>query len=348
MSGQIIEETPQKPNTHFKKYIGHLLRLFLFLSVAVALFYFDVVDFHYVLRLDEHIGAILTSLLLLGVAVALSVQRWRMLLAIKGITIQYVDLWHINYLSLFANNFLPGGAGGDLVRAYLLVRYAKGAVVKNVVAVGMDRIIGLLALLTIFIGIFLYRHSATAWNTPLFNFSLAIAVLTYLGIVLGILLLIFRRNIGLSYVLDKLLATNIKFISHLIDIISSYRSNGKTLLLCFLMSLVMQGLTLVIIAIIAVSLKLGSVTAGDYALAGAAALVASAVPLTPGGIGVAEGVFDQVCKLLVSDAIGSFGTAYFVFRTVGLLFSLPAIFSYTSVMKKHKVENAPTPGSRDA
>ena len=321
-----------------KRGLVNILKVALAGGFLVGLTYFDVVDVSYFLRLHEHFGAIALSLLLITTATGLSVQRWRLLLAIKGISIGYADLWHINYLGLFSNNFLPSGAGGDLVRCYLIIRRAKGQVTKGVFSIGMDRIMGLLALLTLFVGIFLYRHSATAWNTPLFNSALVVAVAGYVGIVCFGCLLMFDRNIRFTSLADKLKARDIRFVNDLFEIVSGYRSNLYILLWCFFLSLVMQGLTLVVIAILSVSLNLGAITAIDYSLSGAVALIASVVPLTPGGFGVAEVVFDQVCKLLVSDVTGSFGTAYFMFRAVGMLFSLPAVFFYSSALKRPKNE----------
>ncbi len=80
---------------------------------------------------------------------AAAAARWHVLLKVQGITLTIPRLSGLFMIGLFFNQFLPGGTGGDIVKSYLLVKETPGKITGALLAVMFDRIIGLVAIITI-------------------------------------------------------------------------------------------------------------------------------------------------------------------------------------------------------
>ncbi len=82
----------------------------------------------------------------LTVQALLAVARWRWILIMQGFCIDYYRLVRFYWLGLFFSQLLPSSAGGDVMRAYCLVRDGYGIGNASVVVL-LDRIFGLVGLI---------------------------------------------------------------------------------------------------------------------------------------------------------------------------------------------------------
>jgi uncharacterized membrane protein YbhN (UPF0104 family) len=78
-----------------------------------------------------------------------AVLRWRILLKVQGINLSTPRIAGLFLIGMFYNQFLPGGTGGDVVKTYLLWKETPGKKPGALLAVLFDRMIGLIALITI-------------------------------------------------------------------------------------------------------------------------------------------------------------------------------------------------------
>ena len=92
------------------------------------------------------LGAAILAYIVVEVAAA---ARWHVLLKVQGIHLSSARLTGLFMIGLFFNQFLPGGTGGDIVKSYLLVKETPGKITGAVLAVLFDRVIGLVAIVTI-------------------------------------------------------------------------------------------------------------------------------------------------------------------------------------------------------
>jgi len=69
-------------------------------------------------------------------------------------------------------------------------------------------------------------------------------------------------------------------------------------------------------------------SAADYMFAVPLTLMVNALPLTPGGIGVGEAAFDQICRWLEPTPSGAaYSSIFFAFRVVSTLTCIPGVIS---------------------
>ena len=84
----------------------------------------------------------LTGFAVLATAAFLTLVRWYLLVRAQGLQVTFPQAMRLGLMGLFYNQFLPGGVGGDIVKATGLARSQERRTVA-VATVLMDRVIAL-------------------------------------------------------------------------------------------------------------------------------------------------------------------------------------------------------------
>jgi uncharacterized protein (TIRG00374 family) len=115
--------------------------------------------------------------------------RWWILLKVQKIHLSASRVSGLFFIGLFFNQFLPGGTGGDIMKSYLLLKETPGRATGALLAVLFDRMIGLIALVTLTGTLIGLRYDFLA-QTPATR-ALLWPVLIILGISIAALLISF-------------------------------------------------------------------------------------------------------------------------------------------------------------
>src|SRR5690242_6295232 len=91
--------------------------------------------------------------------------RWQVLLRVQKIHLSFPRLTGLFLIGMFYNQFLPGGTGGDIIKSYLLLKETPDHKAGALLAVVFDRLIGLVALVTITVTLVTLRFDLL-WRTP--------------------------------------------------------------------------------------------------------------------------------------------------------------------------------------
>ncbi len=75
--------------------------------------------------------------------------RWQVLLRVQGIRLSNLRVGGLFLIGMFYNMFMPGGTGGDIIKSYLLLKETPDNKAGALLAVLIDRVIGLVALIAI-------------------------------------------------------------------------------------------------------------------------------------------------------------------------------------------------------
>jgi len=92
---------------------------------------------------------LLLGFLSYGLVELLASGRWYLLLRVQGIKLKWWRLGALFMLGIFFNMFMPGGTGGDVLKVFYLIKEVPDKKAKGLLAVLMDRLIGLMALILI-------------------------------------------------------------------------------------------------------------------------------------------------------------------------------------------------------
>ncbi|MEI6351548.1 MAG: lysylphosphatidylglycerol synthase transmembrane domain-containing protein [Verrucomicrobiota bacterium] len=96
-----------------------------------------------------NISWIAAAFVLFGLVELSAVVRWQVLLRVQGVNIGWLRLSALLMIGVFFNPFMPGGTGGDVVKIYYLLKEVPQKKAAAMLAVLMDRLMGLLGLIII-------------------------------------------------------------------------------------------------------------------------------------------------------------------------------------------------------
>ena len=315
-------------------WLGRIGRLVLAASALVALFYFRVVDLGSLVQLLSDPIAILLALGCILLALHLAIIRWNLLLRAQDIHIRFGTLWQLAFMANFANGFLPGGVGGDALRMYYIRGLAPGQSGHAVISIVADRFIGLAGLMLAGVVVIVAYLGRISRSVALEQLAWMVALVTGAGTLLFIFAFFLGYHPSFRMRLRALTSRH-NFFGRmgrlLIDVARDYHRAVGAVLVCVLLSVVAQGLTIVALVTLVRALAPAPIEWGTTALAGVLSSLANTIPLTPGGIGIGEGVFDQICRLLsTAQPEVSYGSAFFAMRAVSYAATSPGLACFVS------------------
>lgn len=261
--------------------------------------------------------------------------RWQRVLAIMGLSFRWSEVIKLVFIGDFFNNFLLGSLGGDTVKVFLALRQRqhKAVILASIFA---DRLIGLIGLTihaAIMLIILVLQGSIS--GKSLWLPVVPIGVICS-GLAVGGALLFSVRLRRLLRV--DTLASRLPFSDQV-------RQGGEALRLLFykpgplvpvfVLTLCAQACSIGAVAFLGLSLDLG-IPLSNYLLSVPIIFILSAVPITPGGIGVLE----ELCQLYFAGAgnPNKVLVLALLIRLTILLCSLPGLAAFWSYGKSKFAE----------
>src|SRR5438552_14335025 len=140
------------------------------LSVTVAVLYWVYHDPSRRAQMVEAIRNAQYHWVFLGILAYVVVEvaaafRWHVLLKVQKIRLTLPRLSGLFLIGMFYNQFLPGGTGGDIIKSYYLLKETPTRKAGALLAVLFDRLIGLVALVTITAALICLRYEWLAQTT---------------------------------------------------------------------------------------------------------------------------------------------------------------------------------------
>jgi uncharacterized protein (TIRG00374 family) len=225
------------------------------------------------------------------VGLCVGAVRWRCILNSQGIRLRLLRVSEIFFIGQFFNAFFLGACGGDVARAYFIMKETHNLKTETASSVFLDRAVGLFVLILFCCVMIVVRiplfldHEGTRVPGLLMVIFLVAAVVGFFAL--------FRQNLFEHWRFFQHIETKTRLgplIRRAYDTFYLYRKNKPLVGITFILSLLNTGfLTL---ACWAFGQAIG-VTAGlvDHFTLFPIITVLAAVPLTPGSLGVREWLF---------------------------------------------------------
>lgn len=305
------------------------IKLALTVGLFVVLFEQGRLDLSALTVLYDSPGTILAVLLFSLISYSAVGVRWVILLHSQKIPLSYAWGHRVNYLGIFCNLVLPGGnMAGDAVRLAHALRAAPCHRLEAFLSLFVDRLIGLYAMLFIALLAIIVHPELAMGSAPLRIMATGVVLIVIGAPVVAVLFYHLVGRLSGQPWFGRLLQWGGvgRLLTRLIDIARLYRHALPQLMLALTISVVTQMLLLWGVVLIAMALAVGSLTPLEYAFATPWAWMANFLPLTPGGIGVGEAAFDQLCRWIESAPSGAaYGTILLVYRILTMLATLPGL-----------------------
>ena len=314
---------------------GTALRLLVGIGALLALYYFGKYDLRALEPLLRSPWTIAGAALLILLPLPLAALRWSIILDVLGIGLPVGPLFRVVCISTTVNQFFLALTSGDAVRGIYAWRMLRGASGRIAISIIADRAVGLLALMTISAALISLRWDRVSEVPALMLLTLSLVLGIGAALISGVVLL--AAPTLLVWVLGKLQhrPRPAQFISRVHRIVMAFRLRLAALFIVFGLSVIMQGLNILAFVVIGATMHIGNVSLLDIAVAAPLALVANVLPFTPGGLGIGEAAFDQICRWLVpSPASAPYASIFFAFRAVSLAVVIPGLISFAYQREK--------------
>jgi uncharacterized protein (TIRG00374 family) len=294
-------------------------------------------------------AALLLSLILMGLTILIGVIRWRMVLRVHGLNLSFGRAAEISLVAHFFNSFLLGSTGGDLIKAYYAARETHHKKTEAVVAVFVDRIIGLFAMLS-FAGLMMlpnlqllfshHRLAAVAWCI--------LAMLLGCGVVAGV-----SFWGGISRTLPKAREwlrrlPKREYLERSLDACREFGRDRVFLFNALAISMVANALCVLQFLALAWGLKLTVAPVALFVIVPIIICI-SALPITPSGLGVRENLYVLMLTVPEINVPATQALSLSLLAYAGSLFwSLAGGMVYLSLKERHHLAEVTGAGAAGA
>lgn len=277
------------------------------------------------------------GILLIGSGIFLSSERWRILVSTQGIRAGRIELFRLSLIGVFFNFAMPGGVGGDIVKAYYFSKDHPGSKVVAISSVLMDRALGLYAMILMALLVMLIdiQH---IFHTPillsLFYFVLFLSVFLGLGLYLLFSKKIYERKI-LSRILE-ILPLSQKFLK-LYHSLHQFGSSLSLIIYVIVVSFLLQMSSIVFLYLAGKSLVGGEIPFYTYFFVAPLGFMATALPISPAGVGVGQAAFLFLFQVYLGKETPVGATIITAMQMFSLIFGLLGAVIY--LRRKEKISS---------
>ena len=218
-------------------------------------------------------------------------ERWRILIKSQNIK---TSSWPIMKLSLIGNFFnyaMPGGVGGDVIKAYYFTKQNTGTKIVAITSVLMDRVLGLYSMIILALVVMFYDMNHIMHIQSL---------LTLFWIIAGLfvsfsaaLALVFSQYLYRQQILStiiKQLPMAEKFLK-LYESMHLYGNHGGRIMSVILFSLMSQTCAIIFLYVAGFATGYSDIPVTTYFLVAPLGFMATAIPISPAGVGVGQAAF---------------------------------------------------------
>ena len=282
------------------------------------------------------------ALAVYNVCILLTANRWRMLLISQGLSPTRVACVKMTYIGCFFSCFLPGGTGGDLVKAYYVARDTHKRA-EAVTTVLIDRALGLYCMLGLG-AVALVFHIGKLWhyeaNLNLSAFGLTAPQLLVVGVLGGfcaataglVMFLTPRCRRLVHWLLDHLPRAVGSVLKRVYEATYLYREHKGVLVKFALYSVAAHSLASGVLWLVGLSLHEpvahGGTRAFSYLFLSPLGVILNGMPIAPAGVGVFEwalgllfGVALAPGEANLGATVGALGHIVFIMTNlIGVIF----------------------------
>lgn len=269
------------------------------------------------------------ALLLVFFNIFFASERWRVLLTTQNIQANSWSVFKLTLIGSFFNFAMPGGVGGDVIKAYYFAKdhtqeHSKVIAISGVL---MDRVLGLYAMIMMAMIVMFYdlQHVITIPALhSLFYVISALFTVSTLG-----LSIVFSKWIYEKKWLHQLL-TILPFKSKTTKLYESmhlFGKSGGTVLKAILLSFFSQTCAIVFLYLAGYAAGI-EVSINTYFLVAPLGFMATAIPISPAGVGVGQAAFYFLFNLYTGKDSELGPTVITAFQMTLLLLSLLGAFYY--------------------
>ena len=282
----------------------------------------------------KHYGLLVAALLVSLLAMSISFARWCILVRAQGIALSMLEAFRLGSICFLLSFVSVGSVGGDLFKAIFLARRRPGKRVEAVASVVVDRGCGLYALLMLVVVGLLLTDPVEVTDAPIGLDQIKWAAGLLFGTATALLAFLVLGGKGV----DRLIQWGSDWplvgpvIARVGPPLRMFHAHPLAFGASILMSLGVQSLLAVSMYLVARGLYSRPPTLTEHFVIVPIGMLASALPITPAGIGVLEAAIDALYVVVPSVPTEASGTLVaLVFEMVKVIMAvIGTVFYWTA------------------
>lgn len=308
------------------KKLTFLIRILIAIILLFIVYYqLDKKELIYILK-NSNVLYLFLSLLVFVFSNFTGALGWYFLLKSQNLSLNFKTVISASFIGAFFNNFMPTNIGGDVVKAFKIIKNSKSKeiVISSIV---WDRITGLIILLffTIISGFIFFKKSI--FLVFLLGMIFFIAVMT---------VLVKRYGFGkfLLKIVDKIPSGTIKsFLYPFLKSFKRYLYVSKSLILFYIISIITQYLKIFIQVLISIAFNVKLEISAIYFLFTIIGII-SVLPISINGIGLREFLGKNLSFIINSSE----GVITFFVSVGNIIIMIGNLFGVVFFIKSEKME----------
>jgi len=219
-----------------------------------------------------------------GPPLFLMAVRWRILLGAAGVTIPFWILIRLHYLGFFFNTFMPGGTGGDIIKAVYVTRHSSQKT-EAATMVLIDRIIGLVGVLMMSAAVVVFDYhevSGIALEVGAISLSLTASFVLFFSTS-------FRKLVRYDVIIEKLPKSDV--LKRIDRALLSLRNKKADLIGALALTIGLQLVVMVAVWCAGHALGIHKAKFIHYVAFVPIGYLFNALPISFGGVGLMEGAY---------------------------------------------------------
>jgi uncharacterized protein (TIRG00374 family) len=280
---------------------------------------------------------LLPCLALVGSGLAVGCLRWKLLMKSQGIEIRYFRAFRFVMIGTFFNFLMPGGVGGDVMKAFYVTRDFPQAKIKAAISVLMDRMIGLYAMLVLALPLILWQ-----WELLQTTRTLQVIFLVLLGLFAGFCVfwaMIFSRRVHELRLIKWAfgLLPEGGTLHRVYTSVQDYQHSKKVFLPVLAISLLNQMFATLFFFIADQGLGQGGVPLSTYLFVVPVGFMIQAIPISPAGVGLGQAGFLFLFHLVLGPDTVNGPASMTAFQILNFAYGLVGAYFYLRIGKLREV-----------
>lgn len=255
-------------------------------------------------------------------------ERWRVLVKSQGIPAKVWPSFKLTLIGQFFNFAMPGGVGGDVIKAYYFTRDFPGTKVVAATSVLMDRVLGLYAMIFLALAVMIYDFNHVSHVPTLMTlFYFIIALFAAFTVALS---LIFSTKIYKTQILKRVinkLPLSEKFMK-IYESLHLYGNSIPRIAQVIVVSLIAQSTAILFLYMVGMVSGYTDIPAKTYFLVAPLGFMATAIPISPAGVGVGQAAFYFLFNIYTGHSSEVGPTTITAFQVCSFVVSLLGAFFY--------------------
>jgi glycosyltransferase 2 family protein len=285
------------------KHLKQALILTLKTALAVALIVWLIRNGSLDLNLISQLitpARVAVLVLLVGLQIFINNYRWQLLLQAQGLSLRTSATFPLSLIGMFFNYAMPGGVGGDVVKGFYLIQDHPNYRSAAIISIFMDRMTGFFIMIMTAAFALIWK-----WETVLQSDALTSLATGVLFVATGFAsffaFALSRRiqNFKLVRIVFEKVPLGRK-IERVYVRLHSFRNHMPSVWKAFGLSFIAQFGTIIAVSYIGKWVGITQLSLGDYMFLVPLGTVATALPISPAGIGVGQTAF----YFLFNSALG--------------------------------------------